>query len=112
MLGIHSAHIPWNAISNVERRRSYKPLKRDQVLQSAMTLSDICRREYALTVDAINKQFLSCNTVSLALDRWTSTNKPAIMLVNACYMDRNLAFCEVQLDFNEVDRPFISGFES
>jgi len=112
MLGIHSAHIPWNAISDLEQRQSYKALKSDQVLPSAVTLSNICQREYALTVDAINKQFLSRNTVSLALDRWTSTNKPAIMFVIACYIGRIEAFREVRLDFNEVDRLFVSCFES
>jgi len=77
-----------------------------------MTLSKICRREYALTVDAIEKQLPSHNEVSLALDRWTSTNKPAIRLVVAYYMDRNWAWREVPLEFDEVDRLFFSNFES
>ena len=58
MLGFVSAHIPWNAISNLELRRSYKALCDDLVLPSATTLSNICQREYALTVDAIKKQLL------------------------------------------------------
>jgi len=81
-------------------------------MPSAMTLSLICRREYAQTVDAIKKQFPSQNKLSLALDRWTSTNKVAIRSVIACYMDRDWALPEVQLAFDEVDRLFISGFES
>jgi hypothetical protein len=56
MLGLVSAHSPWNAISNLELRRSYKALHDDLVLPSPTTLSNICQREYALTVDAIKKQ--------------------------------------------------------
>ena len=53
MLGFVPAHIPWNAISNLELRRSYKALRDHLVLPSATILSNIGRREYALTVDAI-----------------------------------------------------------
>jgi len=77
----------WNAISNLELRRSYKALHHDLVLQSATTLSNICRREYALRVDAIKKQLPVRNKVSLTLDGWTSTNKLAITSVIAYYMD-------------------------
>jgi len=91
MLGFVSAHIPWNAISNLELRRSYKALHNDRVLPSATTLSNICQREYALTVDAIKKQLPSHNKVSLGLDGWTSPNKLAIISVIAYYMDRNWA---------------------
>jgi len=79
MLGFVSAHIPWNAISNLELLRSYKALRDHLVLPSATTLSNICQREYALTVDAIKKQLPVPNKVSLALYGWTSTNKLAIM---------------------------------
>ena len=112
MLGFVSAHIPWNAISNLELRRSYKALRDDLVLPSATTLSNICRREYALTVDAIKKQLPSRNKVSLAVDGWTSTNKLAITSVNAYYMDRNWALREVQLAFNEVEHLLYSHFKS
>jgi hypothetical protein len=78
MLGFVSAHIPWNAITNLELQRSYKALRDNLVLLSAMTLSNICRRESALTADAIKKQLPVRNQVSLALDGWTSTNKLAI----------------------------------
>jgi len=112
MLGFVSAHNPWNAISNLELRRSYKALREDLVLPSATTLSNICLREYALTVDAIKKQLPLRNKVSLALDGWTSTNKLAITSVIAYYMDRNWDLREVQLAFDEVNRLFISCFES
>jgi hypothetical protein len=49
------ANIPWNAISNLELRQSYKALRNHLVLPSTMTLRTICRKEYALTVDAIKK---------------------------------------------------------
>jgi hypothetical protein len=112
MLGFVSAHIPWNAISNLELRRSYNALRSELVLPSASTLSNICRREYTLTVDAIKKQLPSTNKVSLALDGWTSTNKLAITSVIAYYMDRNWALREVQLAFDEVNSPIFSYFES
>jgi hypothetical protein len=112
MLGFVSAHIPWNAISNLQLRRSYKALRDDLDLPSATTLSYICRMEYALTVDAIKKQLPQRNKVSLALNGWTSTNKLAITSVIAYYMDRNWALRKVQLSFDEVNRLFISRFES
>jgi len=111
MLGFVSAHIPWNAISHLELRRSYKALRDDLVLLSAMTLSNICQREYALTMDAIEKQLPVRNEVSLALDGWTSTNKLAITSVIAYYMDRNWALREVQLAFDEIGRLFYSRFK-
>jgi len=110
MLRFVSAHIPWNAISNLELRRSYKAVHDDLVLQSATTLSNICRREYALTVDAIQKQLRIRNKVSLALDGWTSTNELAITSVIAYYMDRNWALRDVQLTFDAVDHLFCSRF--
>ena len=112
MLGIVSAHIPSNAISNLELRRSYKAFRKDVVLTCGMSLSNICRREYALTVNTIKKQLLSRNEVGLALDWWTSTNRLAITLGNACYMDRNWALREVRLAFDVVDRLSFSHFTS
>jgi hypothetical protein len=112
MLPFVLADIPWNAISNLEIRRSYKALRNDLVLLSAVTLSNICRREHSLTMDAIKKQLPIRNKVSLALDGWTSTNKLAIMSVIADYLDQNWALCEVQLTFDEVDCLFCSHFES
>jgi len=99
-------------MSNLELGRSYKAFRDDLVLPSAITLSNICRREYELTVDEFQKQLPVRNKVSSALDRWTSTNKLAIMLDIAYYMDRNWALCEVQLAFYEVYRLFCSRFES
>ena len=112
MLGFVSAHIPWNAISNLELQQSYKALRDDLVLPSATTLRNICRREYAPTVDAITKQLLIQNKLSSALDGWTSRYKLAITSVIAYYMDRNWALREFQLAFDEVDRLFCSRFES
>ena len=89
MLGFVSAHISRNAISNLQLRQSYKALRNDLVLPSTTTLSNMCQMEYALTVDAIKNQLPLRNKVSLALDRWTSTNKLAIMSVIAYYMDQN-----------------------
>jgi len=108
MLGYVSAHFPWNAISNLELQWSYNALRSDLVLLSASTLSNICWRKYSLTVDAIEKQLPSRNQVSLALDRWTSTNKLDITSVIAYYMDRNQALREVQPAFNEVKYHFFS----
>jgi len=110
--GFVLAHIPCNVISNLELRQSLKSLRDDLVLQSAMTISNICWREYALTWDAIKKQLPIPNKVSLALDRWTSTNKLAITSVIVYYVDRNWALREVQQAWDDVDRQFGSRFES
>jgi len=56
MLGFILAHIPWNVISNQERWRWYKTLQDDLVLLSATNLSNICWKQYALTMDAIKQQ--------------------------------------------------------
>ena len=55
---------------------------------------------------------LSWKKVCLALDRWISTNKLALTLAIADYMDRNWALWEVNLAFDEVDSLFFSIFES
>jgi hypothetical protein len=75
MLEYVSAHIPWNAMSNPELRRSYMALCDDLVLPSARTLTIIRCWEYALTVNTIRKQLPSRNKASLAFDGWTSTKK-------------------------------------
>jgi len=90
---------------------SYNALRSELVLPSASTLSNIRWREYTLMVDAITEQLLARNKVSLALDRWTSTNKFGITSVIAYYIDRNWALREVQLAFDEVDTPFFLNFE-
>jgi len=103
MSGFVSAHNAWTAVSKLELQRSYKALHDDLVLLSTTTLCNICCREYALTLDAIEKQLQSQNKVSLALDEWTSTKKLAITSVIAYYMGQNCALREVQLAFDEVD---------
>jgi hypothetical protein len=82
------------------------------VLPSASTLSNICRKEYVLTVDAIKKLLLSQDKVYLALDGWTSTNKLAITSVIAYYMDLNWGLDEVQLAIDKVECLFFSTSES
>jgi len=111
MLGFVLVHIPWNTISNGELRQLYKALRDDLLLQSTAPLCNICRREYALSMDAFKKQLLSWNRVSLAFDGWTSPNKLAITLVITYYMNRNWALCEVQFAINEVNRQFFPRFE-
>ena len=89
MLWFVLAHIRMNAIQNLELQWSYNALWSELLLPSASTLSNICQREYTLTVDAIKKQLPSRNKVSLALDGWTSTNKLDTTLVITNYMDYN-----------------------
>jgi len=112
MLGFLSVHIPWKALSNLELRQSNKALRADLVLLSAPTITNICWREYALTLDAIKKQLPLWNKVSSALHRWTWPNKLAITSDIAQYMDRNWSLCEVQLAFDEVDNLFFPHYES
>jgi len=111
MLGFVSAHIPWNAIWNLDLRQWYKALRDNRVLQSDTTLRNICWREYALTLNAIKKQLPSQNEVSLAFDWSTSTNNLTIMTVIAYYFYQNWALHEVQLAFDKVDRLLFSHFE-
>jgi len=105
-----SAHGPQNAISHLGPRRSYKALRSKFVLPSASMLSNICRWEYTLIVDAFKKKLLSRNKVNVALDRWTSTNKLAIMTVIAYHKDQNRPLREVQLTFDELDSLIFSRF--
>jgi hypothetical protein len=112
MLGFVLAHGAWNTISNLKLRRSYQALRDDLVLPSTTTLSNICRRESAMTVYAIQKKLPLRNKVSLALDGRTSTNKLAITSAIAYYIDRNWALREVQLAFDDVNCLFCSCFES
>jgi hypothetical protein len=53
MSGFVLAQIPWKAIWNLKLQRSYKAFRDILVLPSAMILSNICRREYALTMNTI-----------------------------------------------------------
>jgi hypothetical protein len=80
MLGFLTAHIPWNAIGNLDLRQSYKALRNDLVLLSITTLSNICQSDYALTADAIKKQLPARNKVSSVLNVWTLMTKLAITL--------------------------------
>jgi len=112
MLGFDSADIPWDAIANLELWRSYKALWSVLVLPSASTLSNICLREYTLTVDAINKQLPSRNKGSWALDGWTLMNKLDITWVSATYRDWIWAMWEVPSAFDEVDSQIFQYFES
>jgi len=91
---------------NIELRWDDKVLRDDLVLPLAMTLSFICCKEYALTVDATKKQLPSRNSVCLALRGEQSTNKLAITSVIHYYLDGNWALCDVQLAFDEVDHLF------
>jgi len=112
MLRFVQCHIPGNTIRNLELLQSYKAIRRDLLLPSTTTLSNICCREHRLNVDAIQKQLLSWSKVSLALDRWTATNKLTITSVFAYYIDQNWLFRELQLTCNEGDSMFFSGFKS
>jgi len=66
MLRFDSFHIRWISISNLELLRFYEALRSDPVLLNALTVNNICLREYALTLDAIMKQLLPGNRVGLA----------------------------------------------
>jgi len=112
MFGFVPAGIPGNAISELEIRSSYTAFHNDLVLPSATTPKNICRRDYALTVDGMTKHLLSRNEVCLALDGWTSPNNLVMTSVIAYYMDRNGALRKAQLAFDEVIHLFISRFES
>jgi len=111
-LGFVWSHFPWNAISNLQLRPSDKAFRSELVFPSASTLSNICQREYSLTVDEIVKQLPSWNEVCVTFDGCTSTNKLATLSVISYYTDRNWALREVQRTLHEVDSLLFSLFES
>jgi len=78
---------------------------------STYTFSNICQREYSLTVNANLEQLAARHKVSLALDSWTSRNKFAITLVIAYNIEPNCALLEVHLTFDEVDTLFSFYFK-
>jgi hypothetical protein len=82
------------------------------VLLSNNTLSNIGWREYTLTVNAMKRQLMARNKVSLAADGWTSMNKFAITSVIEYYIDLNWALREVQLAFDEIDSLVLSYLKS
>jgi hypothetical protein len=97
MLGFLSPYITWNAILNLQLWWWYKALWSNLMLPSATALSNICRTEYGLTMDATKKQLPSRKIVSLALDEWTSTINHTITSVNTYYTDEHWALCGLQL---------------
>jgi hypothetical protein len=83
MLGFVLAYNLSNDNVNLELPQTDKALRDDLVLSSATTLSNIYRRQYALTVEAIKTQLPSQHPGNLSLDWWTLTNKLALTLVIA-----------------------------
>jgi len=112
MLGFVLALISSNNISNLEQRQSYVALLDDLIQSSTTILSNICWREYALTVAAIEEELPIRNRVSLASDGWTSTIKQAITSVIAYKKNRDGGLRQVQLAFDEVYRLFCFCFEN
>lgn len=102
LIGLLSALIPLNAISNREFRRVFYALRRDVKLPSVSTLSRILESEYNMTLEAIKSQIPQGQKVSIALDGWTSQNRLAITSVIMYYISRNWTLEEVQLAFEEV----------
>jgi hypothetical protein len=112
MLVFVLVYIPYNLRSNLELCWSHQALHDDQVLPSITALNNICWRQYALTVDAIEKQLPLRNKASWGLDGWTSTNKLVITSGIAYNMERHWALQEAQCAFDEVDCLFFATFES
>jgi hypothetical protein len=77
-----------------------------------MTVSNICWRESAQTVNAITKQLTIEIIVNFASDGWTSKNNLAVSLGIAYYIRQNWAWREDQLTFGEVHWLLCSRFES
>ena len=71
LLGLLSALIPLNAISNREFRRVFFSLRHDLKLPSVSTLSRLLESEYDKTIEAIKHQIPLGQRVSIALDGWT-----------------------------------------
>ena len=102
LIGLLSASIPLNALSNREFRRVFKLLSNDLKLPSVSKLSCLLHEEYQKTLEEIKGQIPGGQRVSIALDGWTSKNRLAITSVIMYYISRNWTLEEVQLAFEEV----------
>ena len=112
MVGFVAAHIAWNGVSNQKPHWWSIALRSELVLQSASTLRKICLREYSLTVDAIKSLLESRSKVGLALNRWISRNRLAIMSAITYYTDRKWTFWIVQVTVDVINNLFLTCFES
>src|SRR5437588_3664703 len=81
LLGLLSALILLNAISNREFQRVFFSLRHDFKLPSVSTLSRLLESEYDKTIEAIKHQILLGQRVSIALDGWTAQSRLAITSV-------------------------------
>ena len=102
LLGLLSALIPLNAISNQEFRRVFSILRSDVQIPCVSTLTNLLAREYQMTIVAIKNQIPRGQKVSIALDGWTSQNRLAITSVILYYISKNWTLEEVQIAFEEV----------
>lgn len=102
LLGLLSAIIPLNAISNKELRRAFFMLRPEVKIPSVGTLTNLLAREYEMTLAAIKQQIPIGQKISIALDGWTSQNRLAITSVIMYYISRNWTLEEVQIAFEEV----------
>ena len=102
LLGLLSALIPLNAISNTEFRRVFYTLRPDVQLPSVGTLTNLLAKEYDMTLVAIKDQIPVGQKISIALDGWTSQNRLAITSVIMYYISGNWKLEEAQLAFEEV----------
>ena len=102
LLGLLSAPIPLNAISNPEFRRVFSILRSDVQILCVSTLTKLLAREYQMTIVAIKNQIPRGQKVSIALDGWTSQNRLAITSAILYYISNNWTLEEVQIAFEEV----------
>lgn len=102
LLGLLSALVPLNALSNVELRRVFFSLRSDVKIPSVGTLTNLLAREYEMTLAAIKEQIPTGQKVSIALDGWTSQNRLAITSVIMYFISKNWKLEEVQIAFEEV----------
>ena len=102
LLGLLSALVPLNAMSNMEFRRVFFTLRPDVKIPSVGTLSNLLAREYNLTLVGIKNQIPVGQKVSIALDGWTSQNRLAITSIILYFISKNWKLEEVQIAFEEV----------
>ena len=102
LLGLLSAIIPLNTISNKELRRVFLMLRPEVKIPSVGTLINLLAREYEMTLAAIKQQIPIGQKISTTLDGWTSQNQLAITSVIMYYISRNWTLEEVQIAFEEV----------
>ena len=104
MMSAHlSAHIPFNAVHNLEYRRFLRSISHGQFgIPSRSKLQRGLKKEYQKAIEQLTALFPKDTRVSIALDGWTAAHRVAILSIIAYHIDRNWNLVKSQLGFEQV----------